>query len=176
MTTYRVPTEAADLPWWLVLIEGIAVLILGLLMLSEPTMTSVLVVQFLGLYWFVAGIFKIVSLLVDRTLWGWRLFAGILGILAGIAVIQHPLWSTTLVGNTLIILLGFQGIFFGLVGLLAAFQGGGWAAGILGGVSILFGIVLLGNVWVATFTLPLVYGILAAGGGIATIIAAFRLR
>jgi uncharacterized membrane protein HdeD (DUF308 family) len=176
MTTYSEQIETADLPWWLVLIEGIALAILGLMLVLKPGMTSIIVVQFMGLYWLIGGMFKIISLLVDRELWGWKLFAGILGILAGLAVVRHPLWSTTIVGNTLIVLLGFQGIFFGLVGLYAAFKGAGWATGILGGVSILFGILLLFNVWVATFSLPWVIGVLALIGGITTIVTAFRLR
>jgi uncharacterized membrane protein HdeD (DUF308 family) len=176
MTTYSEQFETADLPWWLVLIEGISLAILGLLLVLKPGMTSVVVVQFMGLYWFIGGIFKIVSLLVDRELWGWKLFAGILGILAGIAVIQHPLWSTAIIGNTLIILLGFQGIFFGLVGLFGSFKGAGWAAAILGAVSVLFGILLLFNVWAATLSLPWVIGVLALIGGFTTIVTAFRLR
>jgi uncharacterized membrane protein HdeD (DUF308 family) len=46
----------------------------------------------------------------------------------------------------------------------------------MGAISILFGILLLVNVWVATFSLPWVLGILAVVGGIIGIIGAFRLR
>jgi uncharacterized membrane protein HdeD (DUF308 family) len=165
-----------ELPWWLVLIEGIALLILGIFLLAKPGMTSVIVVQFLGIYWFIAGIFKIISIFVDSELWGWKLFAGIIGILAGIAVIQHPLWSATIVGNTLIILLGIGGIIMGGVSLYQAFKGAGLVTGILGVVSVILGIALLLNVWAFTFSLPWVLGILALAGGVATIVASFRLK
>ena len=168
--------QERELPWWLVLIEGISLVILGLFLLSKPGMTSVIVVQFLGIYWFISGIFKIISIFVDSELWCWKLFAGIVGIIAGIVVIQHPLWSTAVVGNTLIVLLGIGGIIMGGVSIYQGYKGAGLTTGILGVISLIMGIVLLLNVWAFTISLPWVLGIFALVGGVATIVAAFRLR
>ena len=168
--------QERELPWWLVLIEGISLVILGLFLLSKPGMTSVIVVQFLGIYWFISGIFKIISIFVDSELWGWKLFAGIVGIIAGIVVIQHPLWSTAVVGNTLIVLLGIGGIIMGGVSIYQGYKGAGLTTGILGVISLIMGIVLLLNAWAFTISLPWVLGIFALVGGVATIVAAFRLR
>ncbi len=169
-------TQVPVIPWWLVLLEGIAAILIGILLLARPAMATLVLVQVIGIYWFVAGIFRIVSIFIDSSQWGWKLFAGILGIIAGIIVIQHPLWSPLVVGSTLVIILGIEGIIIGVVSLIQAFQGGGWGAGILGGLSILFGIILLANVWVAAFSLPWVFGIFAIVGGIFALIAAFQLR
>jgi uncharacterized membrane protein HdeD (DUF308 family) len=168
--------EGTQVPWWMVLIEGIALIILGLLLLANPAKTSVIVVQVLGIYWLIVGIIKIVSIFIDSSMWGWKLFAGIVGILAGILILQHPLYAPLLVGGALVIILGLQGIIMGIVGLIQGFQGGGWGVGILGVVSILIGILLLANVWLFTFSLPWVIGILAVVGGIIAIIAAFRVK
>jgi len=168
--------QERELPWWMVFIEGIALVILGILLLAKPGMTSLIVVQFMGIYWFIAGIFKIISIFVDSELWGWKLFAGIVGIAAGIAVIQHPLWSTAVVGNTLIIFLGIGGIIMGGVSIYQGYKGAGVVTGILGVVSLILGIVLLLHAWVFTLSLPWVLGILALAGGIATIVASFRLK
>jgi uncharacterized membrane protein HdeD (DUF308 family) len=176
MTAYTVQTQESAVPWWLVLIDGIAMLILGLLLVSAPGQTAIVTVQVLGLYWLVAGILKIVNLFVDRTMWAWKLLAGIIAILAGIAVLQHPLWGTLVAGSTIILILGFQGLIFGVIGVVQALRGGGWAMGIMAVVSILFGVLLLANVWVATFSLPWVIGVLAIVGGAVGIINAFRLR
>lgn len=176
MTTYAARLERPTMPWWLVLLEGISLLVVGFLLVSAPAQTTVITVQIIGLYWLIGGILHIVGLFVDRTAWGWKLFSGILGVLAGIVVLQHPLWSPLVIGSTIIIILGFQGIFYGAIGLVQAFQGGGWGAAILGVVSILFGLLLLTNVWIATISLPWTIGILAIVGGIASIVAAFRLR
>ena len=176
MTAEATTTDTRTIPWWLVLIQGIAALIVGLLLLVNPAATTLVLIQLVGIYWFVSGIFGIVSIFIDKSMWGWKLFAGILGILAGIAVLNHPLWSTLLVPTVLIIILGVQGIIVGIVGLVQAFKGAGWGAGVLGVLSILFGIVLLFNPVIGAVALPWVLGIFGIVGGIAGIIAAFRMR
>jgi len=168
--------ENYETPWWLVLINAIAALIIGIFLITSPGATTVVLVQFLGIYWLVSGIFQIIAIFVDNTAWGWKLFAGILGILAGIMVLNHPLWSTVLVPSVLIIILGVQGVIFGILGLIQAFQGAGWGAGIMGALSILFGAVLLFNPLLGAAALPWVLGIFGIVGGIAGIIAAFKLK
>ena len=176
MTAEAVERGRADFPWWLVLIEGIALVILGILLVIKPGMASLIFVQFLGIYWLIAGIFRIISIFLDRSMWGWKLFAGILGILAGIFVLQYPVWSPVVILSTMVIILGIQGIIYGGIGLFQAFKGAGWGAGILGAVSIAFGIYLLANIGAATLALPWVMGILAIAGGVAAVVMAFRLK
>ena len=168
--------EAAGVPWWLVLIEGIALIILGLLMLASPGMTTLILIQFVGIYWLIAGIFKIISIFMDSSAWGWKLAGGILGIIAGIIVVQHPIWSPFVIGATLVIILGVQGLIIGVIGLIQGFKGAGWGTAILGIVSILFGLLFLFNVWGFTLALPWAVGLLALVGGVLSIIAAFRLK
>jgi uncharacterized membrane protein HdeD (DUF308 family) len=168
--------DSQGVPWWLVLLEGISLIILGVLLLLRPGMTAIVFIQFLGIYWLVAGLFKIISIFLDRSMWGWKLVAGILGIIAGLIVLRHPVWSPFVVGATLIIIMGIQGIIYGAIGVFQAFKGAGWGVGILGAISILFGIYLLANMQAATLVLPWVVGILAIVGGIAAIVMAFRIK
>src|SRR5215212_91372 len=130
-TTYAERTEGTTVPWWLVLLEGIAAVIIGILLLVAPAITLLSLVQILGFFWLIGGILRVVSIFVDNSLWGWKLLAGILGILAGILVLQHPLWSTLLVPAILVIFLGIQAMISGGASLVLAFQGGGWGAGLL---------------------------------------------
>src|SRR6476619_7415171 len=58
---------------------------------------TAVIVQLLGLYWLVDGVVRLVSIFVNRSGWGWKLAMGILGIILGLAVLQHPLWSTLLI-------------------------------------------------------------------------------
>lgn len=176
MTTAAAQDEVKLMPWWLVLIEGIALIVLGLLFLAKPGMTTLVLVQFLGIYWLVAGVFRIISIFLDRAMWGWKLFAGILGIIAGLIVVRNPLWSTVILGNTLIVLVGIMSIVIGAISLWRAFKGAGWGEGILGAVSILFGILLLANVWLFTFSLPWTLGLLSIIGGVLAIWAAFQVK
>jgi len=165
-----------ELPWWLILIEGISAIILGFFFLRSPAQTTFWVTQFLGIWWFIGGIFDIVGIFMDKSRWGWKLFSGILGIIAGILIIGHPAWSTLIVPATLVIILGIEGIIIGIVYLIRAFQGGGWGAGILGALSIIMGIYLLANPAAATLALPWVAGLLLVVGGIALIVFAFKAK
>jgi uncharacterized membrane protein HdeD (DUF308 family) len=81
-----------------------------------------------------------------------------------------------MVGVTIAWVIGFLGVLYGIVMLIAAFRGAGWGAGILGVLTIVFGIIILSNpVWTA-LGLPLVIGIWLLIGGIGLIFAAFRMR
>ncbi len=179
MTTTTVtaaPETTMEIPWWVVLLQGIFAILIGLLLIVSPGMTILVLVQFLGFYWLIGGIFGIVSIFIDSSQWGWKLFSGILGILAGIVIIQHPLWSTLLVPATLVIILGIQGMIIGVVGLVQAFRGAGWGVGILGVLSILFGLILVANPLLSGATLAITMGILGLIGGGAAIVYAFRSR
>ena len=169
-------SSQGTVPWWLVLIEGIALIIIGVLFFVQPAMTAVISVQLLGIYWIFAGIFAIVRIFLDRTAWGWNLFLGILGIVAGLLVINNPVFSALIVGSSAILLLGIGGIIIGIVNIIQAFRGEGWGVGLLGAVSIILGVVLLMNRAILTIALPTTLGILAVIGGILAIIAAFRQR
>jgi uncharacterized membrane protein HdeD (DUF308 family)/predicted flap endonuclease-1-like 5' DNA nuclease len=169
-------SDSPSTPWWLILIDGIALIVLGLLLLANPGMTTLILVQFIGIYWLLVGIFKIVSIFLDHTMWGWRLFAGILGIIAGIIVFRHPLWSSAVLGATLVAFVGISGIIIGAIRIYQAFKGAGWASGVLGVVGVLLGILLLANLWLFTFSLPWTIGILSIVGGIVALIGAFRQK
>jgi uncharacterized membrane protein HdeD (DUF308 family) len=163
-------------PWWLILINGIAALITGFLLLAAPGQTTWLLIQILGFYWFLSGILSLVLIFIDHTGWGWKLASGILGILAGFYIIQHPLWSFFMVPTVLIIVLAIQGIIIGIIQLVQAFRGGGWGSGILGVISLIFGFILLASPMVVATVLPFLLGIGGIIGGIIAIVMAFRVR
>lgn len=155
-------------PWWLFLIEGIAAIIVGLLLVTNPTVTIVVLIQFLGIWWLVSGILDIVSLFIDRTAWGWKLFSGIIGILAGIVILQHPILAAVGVTQIAVIIVGILGLVQGIMGLVSAFQGGGWVSAVLGIVSMVVGLLLIFNQFAAGIGLWLLIAIFAlVGGGIA---------
>jgi uncharacterized membrane protein HdeD (DUF308 family) len=133
-------------------------------------------VQFLGIYWLIKGIFEIVAMFIDHRQWGWKLFSGILGIIAGIVILNHPLWATLLVPATLVWLLGFFGVIMGGISIFQAFKGAGWVTGLLGVLSIIFGLYLLANTFISTLTFPWVLGIFALIGGGVSIWNSFKLR
>src|SRR5215207_2496745 len=135
-TTYAESMEGTTTPWWLVLLEGIFAAIFGLLLLTAPGATLIFLVQVLGFYLFIDGILRVVSIFIDHSLWGLKVVVGILGLIAGIVVLQHPLWSAIALPAYLVYFIGFLAMFQGFGGLIQAFRGGGWSAGILGVLSV----------------------------------------
>src|SRR5215212_11885092 len=112
-TTADVGTREASFPWWLVLLQGIFAAFFGLLMLIEPGSTLLFLIQVLGFYLFIEGILRIVSIFVDSSLWGLKLSIGILGLLAGIVVLNHPLLSAIQIPTFIAYVVGFLAIFEG---------------------------------------------------------------
>jgi uncharacterized membrane protein HdeD (DUF308 family) len=169
-------TRAEALPWWLVLVEGIVVALLGLILLVAPGASLVFLVWLLGIYLLIAGIFRIVGIFLDASSWGWKLVAGILCLIAGLAILSNPLWSTTLASTWLVILVGFLAMLQGAAGLVVALQGGGWGMGALSVLGILFGLFLVINPLIGVATLTLILAIVMLIGGVGAVIQAFRMR
>jgi uncharacterized membrane protein HdeD (DUF308 family) len=169
-------TSVNPTPWWVVLIGGIAGIVVGILLLTNTAAATLFLVQVLGIYWLISGIVSIVQIFIDSTGWGWKLAIGILGIIAGLLIIDHPLYSPLVVGSVAVIILGVQGLIMGVIYLIQAFTGGGWGLGLLGVLSIVFGVLLLANVWLATLALPWVFGIFGIVLGLVAVYRAFKMR
>jgi len=168
--------ESLEAPRWLVVVQGIAGVLFGLLLVTAPGATSVVVVQIIGLYWLVVGLIALVGLAWDRSGWGWTVIRGALGVVAGLAIIRHPLWSTILVGASLVALLGIIGIGLGIAALVRAFSQDGrqWASSILGVVDIVLGLILLFNALIGSIAVPFLLGAIAMLGGIVALVTAIR--
>ena len=164
------------LPWGLVLVEGIVLALLGLLLLVAPGASLFFLVLLLGIYLLIAGIFRIIGIFLDSSSWGWKLAAGILCLIAGLAILSNPLWSTTLASTWLVILVGFLAMLQGAAGLVVALQGGGWGMGALSVLGILLGLFLVINPLIGVGALTLIFAIIMLIGGVGAVFQAFRMR
>ena len=83
-----------------------------------------------------------------------------------------------LTGNLFVLVLGIWGLMYGIILLIMAFQGGGWGAGILGVLGIIFGIALMANYYAFGMGLAMLWtaAVFAFVGGIVMIFQAFRQR
>lgn len=180
MTAAQMETKQA--PWWLTLINGLIVLFVGSALLwgglGQKLQTYMFIVWFIGFYWLFRGIFDIVYMFIDHSQWGWKLFMGIVGIMAGSYILQYPLASALVLPKIFVWVLGFWGLMQGIMLIIMAFQGGGWGAGILGAVSIVFGCALLANATDLGMGLAFMWVAAVAGvvGGIFLIYKAFQVK
>lgn len=164
--------------WWLLLLQGISAIVLGILLLTQPASTTDVIVVFIGAYWLVSGVFAIVRIFTasGRAHWGWSLLSGLISIIAGIFVLKHPLISAFILPVTLVVVIAVFGIMAGILDLIRGFKGDGVGAFILGILNILIGILLWLNPFAAAVSLPFVLGFFGVVGGISLVYYAFQVR
>jgi uncharacterized membrane protein HdeD (DUF308 family) len=177
MATAALEKQQQSGAWWLFLLQGIAAILLGLVVLTAPGATLLALMTFLGFYLLITGTLALVRIFVDRsTPWLWSLLSGIVGILAGVFVLNHPLLAAVTVPTLLIIILGFEALSMGVFEIIRGFQGGGVGAFILGVINALIGLLLLGRPMVAALAVPFVFAMLLLIEGVGLLIWALRAR
>lgn len=132
--------------WWLVLLRGLAAIAFGVLAFIWPGLTLVALVLLYGIYALADGLVALYAALsgggaVSR--W-WLLFAGLLGLAAGIVTLVWP-------GMTALVLLVFIGVWAlvrGIFEIIGAIQlrkviDDEWWLIASGFLSVVFGIVVL---------------------------------
>jgi uncharacterized membrane protein HdeD (DUF308 family) len=168
--------------WWLPLVRGILLIILGGYALFRPGMSMLLLTQLLGIYLVFEGILAIMAALMGETAsrW-WTILRGALAILAGIFAFGHPALVAGLTATFVLYLIAIFAIVLGVLEIIGAVQdrqeieGEGWL--ILGGVlAIGFGVLLLIAPMAFGLMFVRVLGAFAILYGISLISLALRVR
>jgi uncharacterized membrane protein HdeD (DUF308 family) len=167
--------------WLMYLIEGIALLVLGILAAAMPGIASIAATVLFGWILLLAGAVVLIAALRGRHAPGfwWSLFSGIIGIVAGLLLLFRPLQGVLTLTIVLIAFLLAQGV----MSILYAVehrrqQSGRWgwilASGI---VDLLLGILLLmGFPGTAIWALGLLLAIKLMFGGWSLIMMALHAR
>lgn len=177
-----VSVPARQRPWWLTLILGIAALLVGVVMLWGTMETRVetymFLVKALGLYWVIWGVLELVYMFIDHSAWGWKLFMGVVSIIAGGSILMYPVAAAVTLPQVFLLVLGIWALMEGVILLFLAFKGGGWGPGILGVISIVLGFILIGDYGKIGSGLAMLWAgaIWAFIGGFVLIFQAFRQR
>jgi len=170
--------------WWLVLLRGIVILLMGILLVSRPLPTLIVLVYLLGFYWFFDGIFTLIASIRGRKShkdWGWGIFVGIISALAGVVVFTQPYISAVIGATFVIYVVAVMVLVSGIWSIITGIRlrkeiSNEWSM-ILGGVlSAIFGILLMINPLVSAMTLVWLIGVFALAGGIILIVVSFRIR
>ena len=167
--------------WWVFLLEGSAAILLGGLVLTASGVTLLALAVFLGFYWLTIGVLELVRAFVDRSVpWIWSLWIGILGIIAGVLVLNHPLFAAVIPPSTLLIYLAVLGFFMGVLQIIGGLSGGGVGSFIPAVVNLIIGLLLVVSTVLLPATAPLAVRSILGGllfvEGVALIICARRLR
>ena len=163
-------------PWWLFMLWGILTLLIGLSFLFTPVITTELFIMFLGAYWLVGGLFMIGSFIVDRTNMGMKILLAVINIIAGALILLYPLFSAIFALMFFVVFLGFWACFIGAVHLYHGFTAKDTANGVLGVISLVFGILLLAKPLLAAILLPFVVGGFCIVFGLTTLYLALMAK
>jgi uncharacterized membrane protein HdeD (DUF308 family) len=174
--------ESISSLWWLMLLRGILLAILGVYALARPGMTLVTFTQVLGVFVLLDGIFAVVAGALG---WaesrGWTIARGVLGILVGLFVFAHPVIVGAIAATIVLLIVAIQAIVVGVLDIVVAIrereriEGEGWL--MLGGaLSIIFGAILLTAPFASSLILIRVLGAFAIVFGIEMIVGSFRVR
>ena len=161
---------------YILLFGGIISLVFGVLLFTQPTATLGLIMLLVGLSWFIQGVVTLASIFIDKAEWGWKLFAGIIGLAAGLLVLRNPVESTVVIPAIYAILLGIFGLLIGIAALISAFQGEGWGVGIVGAFSLVIGLLLMFNSVVGGVVLVWLTALLLVIQGAVGVIWSFSKR
>lgn len=167
ITEYNINDQA-------LLLGGITSLIFGMLLLTWTEATLTVITLLIGLWWLIQGLFLILGAFVNRSHRTWKMLGGIIGVLAGLLVLQHPFQSALILPATIVFILGIMGIIIGITSLISAARGEGWGIGAFGIISIIIGASLTANIIVGTQLLLWIIAGLLIVEGIIAIYMAYR--
>jgi uncharacterized membrane protein HdeD (DUF308 family) len=167
--------------WKLFLIEGIVLVVLGVLAMLVPQIATLAVAIFLGWLFLISGVFGLITTFMARQAPGfwWSLLSAVLAIAAGLLLLARPVVGT--VSLTLLLIVFF--IIEGVVSIMYAFEhkkelSGKWGWMLVSGI---IDLVLAAMIWAglpstAEWALGLLVGINMLFGGSALIAMAMHAR
>jgi len=167
--------------WWLISLRGLLALALGIIMLvMDPLTAAELLVLFIGVYALVDGIFALVVGIINRPPHrnrAWLIAEGIIGILAGVAILAAPL----LAGAVIVYFIAFWALLTGILELVFSiaewkYLPGAWMILINGIISVLLGGLILANVVAGTVLLVVIIAVYLVIFGLLLMLLGFSLK
>src|SRR5262245_23825898 len=107
--------------WWIPLVQGIAALVIGVLLLTRPAPTLVLLTIVLGAYWLVGGVFDGLGALTRRDTdrhWVLALVAGVLAAIVGVLLLMRPVLGAAIASLTAVTLLALGAALSGIFSVI----------------------------------------------------------
>jgi uncharacterized membrane protein HdeD (DUF308 family) len=168
--------------WWLTLIRGILLILLGVYALINPLMAAAALAQVIGIYLILDGAIAIYAGLTGQTLSRlWTTVRGVILIVVGLFVVGHPIIMAVVHATLLVCLLAVSALLSGVLEIYVAIrdrreiEGEGWLI-LSGALAIGFGLLLLASPLAAGMLMVQFLGAFAVIAGVSFVVLAFRLR
>ena len=166
--------------WWALALRAVVAILLGIIALTRPGVTLAAIITLFGVFAMADGIFAIVAALrgiKHHTRWGWMLFEGIVGVVAGAIALLYPAIGAL----ALAWLIGGWALATGVLEIAAAIRlrkvmKGEWLLLVAGLLSILFALIVAFRPGISVLLLVMWIGVFALIHGLMTLFLAFRVR
>ncbi|HLZ59479.1 MAG TPA: HdeD family acid-resistance protein [Ktedonosporobacter sp.] len=109
------------IPWWMLLIEGLAGIIIGLLAFFSPLITAIALIELIAIWAIIVGFMQIISAITlrDAITGEWILaLSGILSVILGVLLFFQPINGLL----SITWLIGIYAIVFGAIAIVRAFR------------------------------------------------------
>ncbi|KQR17899.1 HdeD family acid-resistance protein [Cellulomonas sp. Leaf334] len=166
--------------WWVPVLRGTVLLVLGLLMLVQPLWSVTALVWIFGIFALLDGIVTVVQWFVNRKEpgAGWFLLSGLVGIGFGVVVV---LWTPETAQILFYLIAGWV-LVLGVLGIIASVvlyraRDAGWYWVLTFGlVNFLFGLLLLTHPQESVKVVVVLLGLFAFVGGVVLVVSGFATK
>ena len=165
------------------LIRGLLAISLGAILLFQPDKTRSMLGNFMGMFWLASGIVSIRWSVSGERARRVAFLTGVIGVLAGLAMLTRDLTTAWVRQDILFSLLGVVIVLTGTLHISGGFRIGehahrkwSWTSFILGAFEIVLGVMLIFEPMGRSFVFYLAVSIWALVGGVILFLDAIRIR
>lgn len=166
--------------WWSFALRGVLAIIFAIILLAWPAVTLKVLITIIGILMLIDGFANMIRSAVlagRKEKWGWTLVEGLVGVLIGLIVLAHMEFTVAFVA----ILAGIWVIIMGIAQIAVAFdlppETGRGILGVVGIISIAFGIVIVAYPFGSVYALTVLIGIYAlVKGGMDIVVSIYAWR
>lgn len=166
--------------WWVPVVRGLVILLLGLFMLARPLESVRALVWVFGVFAVVDGVLVVVQSFADRrsgAFW-WELLGGLVEIAIGVVLVLWPAPTATVLfyfAAGWVAAVGVFAVIASIVLYRAEEVAWYWVLA-FGLVNLLFGIVLLANPQTSVTVIVVLIGLFACVGGVLLVVSGLSTR
>ena len=170
--------ETLQKNWWLIAVRGVLAIVFGVLALASPYIVIFSLITFFAFFAILSGFFILtLAFLGETDNKGLRIIEGLIFLGAGIVVLLNPVSA---LGGIMIFIAAWA-ILSGLIHIVGAIKmrkviTNEWLMILNGVISIIFGILLAGNLIQGAGVMLMVFGAFAILSGIFSIMLSFRIK
>jgi uncharacterized membrane protein HdeD (DUF308 family) len=180
LTPPEVTTAIVRRSWWLPVLRGVVLLVLGLLMLVQPLWSVTALVWIFGIVALLDGIVAVIQWFANRKEpgAGWFLLSGLIGIAFGVVVVAWTPETAQILFYLIagwVLVLGILAIIASVVLYRARDIGWYWVL-TFGLINFLFGLLLLTHPQESVTVVVVLLGLFAFVGGVVLVVSGFATK